>query len=242
MIIYNIKNNFTSFFTAVFYAYSKKNAFITANNNIQLNLNDIIINVEADTEKSDRVINTLKKYDKNIFDDLEILFRSCNEEKYQTAFEYIRLLVNEKQCIRGYLSNPNVIIFNEQIQKVRHEAHRFTGFIRFMENDAGIFYAHFTPDNDITELLIPHFTAKYKKMPFVIHDTSRNILGVYNGNFYKMIKSDKQLTVFISENESKFTQLWKLYYDTVNIAERKNIKLMKSFMPVRYWNNLPEKK
>jgi probable DNA metabolism protein len=241
MTIYNINKGLTEFFTAVFYAYSKKDSIICADNNIQLNLNDEIIDIIAEIDKAERVINFISKYDRSVILDIKMLFRSDDRDIYQIAFDYIKQLVKEKQKIREYLSNPYVILFNEKLKKIWNEVHRFTGFIRFMENDSGIFYSHYQPDYDITELLMPHFISRYKKMPFVIHDTNRNILGMYNGEISKIVKSEQTLTVYLSDNESNFTKLWKLYYDTVNIKERKNTKQMKSYMPVRYWKNMPEK-
>jgi len=241
MIIFNIKKDLTNFFTAVFYAYSVNNARITADKNLQLNLTDAIKDVISENDKAERVIKLLNKYDNSLYYDIETLFRSDDRDIYQIIFDYIKQLIKEKQKIRGYLSNQCVIIFNEKLQKIWHEVHRFTGFIRFMENEAGVFYAHYTPDYDITELLMPHFIARYKQMSFVIHDTSRNILGVFNGEISKIIKTDKPLTVYLSDSEINFAQLWKLYYNTVSIEERKNVKLMKRCMPVRYWENLPEK-
>ena len=241
MIIYNIKKELDDFFTAVFYAYNKKDSLICSDSNIQLNLNNEIIDIKSEKDKADRVINFINKYDKSVIYDIKTLFRSDDKDIYQIIFNYIKQLVNEKQKIREHLSNPYVILFNEKLQKIRYEVHRFTGFIRFMENEAGVFYAHYNPDSNITELLMPHFVSRYKKMPFVIHDTTRNILGLYNGEISKVVKADKPLTVYLSENENNYIDLWKKYYDTVNIEERKNTKLMKNFMPVRYWKNLPEK-
>ena len=241
MTIFSIKKDLTNFFTAVFYAYSKKTPLITADCNLQLNFNDVIIDVTPEADKSERVISLINKYDKYLINDIKTLFRSDEKDIFQTMFNYIKQLVINKKSIREHLSNPCVIIFNEKLCKVLHEVHRFTGFIRFAENEEGIFYAHYTPDNDITELLMPHFISRYKTMAFVIHDTSRNIFGVYNGKISKIIKSDTPITVYLSENECNFAELWKLYYDTVSIEERKNIKLMKNYMPVRYWKNLPEK-
>lgn len=241
MNVYSIDGRVDSFFTAVFDAYKDEHAYITAENDVQLSFLDTIKDIEADQDKSERVRTLIDGYDRELVSDIGTLFRSCDTEKYNTAFRYIRELVKNKASIRGHLSSPAVIDFNETLSKITYEIHRFQGFIRFSETTGGVFYAHYTPDNDITELLMPHFKRRYASQPFVIHDTQRNIIGAYNGQASRIIKSDSQLTVYLSENDGKFTELWKLYYDSVNIQERKNTRLMKAFMPVRYWKNLPEK-
>ena len=50
-----------------------------------------------------------------------------------------------------------------------------------------------------------------------------------------------EATVSFSKNEDAFLSLWQNYYRTVAIKERKNTRLMKNFMPVRYWKFMPEK-
>ena len=42
------------------------------------------------------------------------------------------------------------------------------------------------------------------------------------------------------DEELYFRALWKHFYDTVAIEARYNPKCRMSFMPKRYWNQLPE--
>ena len=42
-------------------------------------------------------------------------------------------------------------------------------------------------------------------------------------------------------SEKLFQELWKSYYDTINIKERKNLKVHMQFLPKRFWKFLPEK-
>ena len=49
------------------------------------------------------------------------------------------------------------------------------------------------------------------------------------------------MTVFMSESEEIFLDLWQQYYKSINIEERKNLRQMRNYMPERYWKNLSEK-
>ena len=40
--------------------------------------------------------------------------------------------------------------------------------------------------------------------------------------------------------DASFRDLWKTYYDSVNIAERANPRLMANHLPQKYWRYLPE--
>ena len=39
---------------------------------------------------------------------------------------------------------------------------------------------------------------------------------------------------------SKDEKLWKEFFNTIGIKERKNLKCQKNFMPKKYWKNIIE--
>ncbi|MEJ7663065.1 MAG: DUF4130 domain-containing protein [Hymenobacter sp.] len=45
----------------------------------------------------------------------------------------------------------------------------------------------------------------------------------------------------LDEREPLFQVLWQAYFDHVNIPERRNLKLHRRHMPLRYWKYLSEK-
>lgn len=240
MKIYLTDGTVTCFFTAVFDCFREKECIITSDPQVQLSFDSEIVHVESDGEKNARVQNTLNKYDRNCADDVVTALRSCDPLKEQTAFEYIKKLVEAKSPINKRLNLTEVIEFNDLIHKVTGETHRLKGFLRFMESSDGALYAPYSPDNDITDLLTAHFAERLKSEKFVIHDIKRRIAGMYDGNEWFIISAG-EAEVYLSEYERAFENLWKKYYTAVNIKERPHEKQMKGYMPVRYWKFLPEK-
>lgn len=230
-----------NFFTAVFDAYSESECVITSDSEIQLTLDSEIIRVETDEEKSQRVQAGIAKCDSEAIDDILLVLRSCDNLKEQTAFEYIKQLLKRKAPIKKAYNLPEVIVFNDTLYKVTGETHRLKGFLRFMESAGGALYAPYSPDNDVTELLMPHFAERLKSERFVIHDLKRKIAGIYNGHEW-IITTAGEAEIYLSEYERAFETLWKKYYKAVNVKERPHEKQMKNYMPVRYWKYLPEKK
>lgn len=86
-----------------------------------------------------------------------------------------------KGSVKKAFNLPEVIDFNNLLYKVTGEIHRLKGLLRFMESSGGVFYAPYSPDNDITEILMLHFTERFKSERFVIHDVKRKIAGMYDG-------------------------------------------------------------
>ena len=240
MKIFVIDGTVTAFFTAVFDAYREKNCVITSNARVQLSFDSEVIRVVGEREKNERVQNAVYKCDRQAVDDIVLALRSGDPSKEQTAFEYLKKLLEIKSPISKMLSLPQVIDFNETVRRVTLEAHRLKGLLRFMESREGVLYAPYSPDNDITDLLMPHFAARYNSEKFVIHDVKRKIAGMYDGNKW-ITGYAGEAEIYLSEYEQAFKNLWKKYYNSVNIKDRPHIKQMKGYMPVRYWKFLPEK-
>ena len=190
---------------------------------VQLSLTEQIIDVQTDLENNKRIITALYKY---------CGYNALCDLKY--AFE-CRKSISEK------FSDPAVMAYYELIKRICLEVHRFKGFVRFSESDRGIFYAHIEPDNDIVDLLIPHFAARFKDIPFAIHDVKRNKLAMHFNGKTKVINPNFAVSVNLGKNEEDYTKLWRTYYNSVCITSRKNHRLMNTFLPVRYHKHLTEK-
>ena len=239
MNIYLTDGTMIGFYTAVFDAW-KTGGKITSDGNIQLGIGDTLIKVLADEEKFIRVRRRIDQTDRYAAGDVDLALRSNLTEREQAAFDYIRLLIEYGRPIRKMLAERPVMKLNDLIYKVLHELDKQRGFIRFKETAEGILYAPYSPDNDITDLLAKHFKARLGALRFVIHDLGRAKAAVSNGQNWIMVNAERA-EISLSESEAGFEKLWKEYYRNVNISERKNEKLMRASMPVRYWKFLPEK-
>ena len=50
----------------------------------------------------------------------------------------------------------------------------------------------------------------------------------------------KELNLNINDNELEIESLWKSFFNTIGIKERKNYKTQRNFMPKRYWKYMIE--
>ncbi|MBO5889580.1 MAG: TIGR03915 family putative DNA repair protein [Clostridia bacterium] len=237
-MIYIIDNDLNSLYSAIFLAYSEKQFNVKVySKNAQLTLFDEVKKVKTDTEKAKRVETLLKKILKGNYSDIKLAFRSGLGDKNSIIFNYLIETINANKDISENFSNTSVLEFYEIVNKVKKEIHHLKGFIRFSKTNNGIYYAKFLPDNDVCDLILPHFKARYKSMPFILHDYKFNKLCAYNGKDSKIVnKKISPLTV-----SDDINLLFKTYYDSVNIIDRKNLRLMKNYLPKRYHVNMPEK-
>lgn len=210
---------------------------------VQCGLLDEIVTIKTDSEKAERVYKCLKNCKtKYLVSDFNLTFRSGEKKRFKVLFDYLNVAISNKNIdVSKAFALPEIQAFTDLKNRIYTETHRFKGFLRFMETEKGFYYACYEPDNDITELLVPHFTARLQS-PFIIHDIKRNILALCDGKRYKILNGgDNGVTVFMSESEEIFLDLWQQYYKSINIEERKNLRQMKNYMPERYWKNLSEK-
>ena len=210
---------------------------------VQCGLLDEIVTIKTDNEKAERVYKCLKNCKtKYLVSDFNLTFRSGEKSRFKVLFDYLNIAISNKNIdVSKAFALPEIQAFTDLKNRIYTEMHRFKGFLRFMETEKGFYYACYEPDNDITELLVPHFTARLQS-PFIIHDIKRNILALCDGKRYKILNGgDNGVTVFMSESEENFLDLWQQYYKSINIEERKNLRQMRNYMPERYWKNLSEK-
>ncbi len=120
------------------------------------------------------------------------------------------------------------------------ECHKLKGLLRFMEVGNNIYYASIHPDNNIIEPLGHHFIKRLPTQNFIIHDKVRNVCFLYNCQEYKIIDSANLNIPKITKEEEKYQELWKLFFQTISIKERKNAKCQMQFMPKKYWQDLIE--
>lgn len=128
-------------------------------------------------------------------------------------------------------------------QYVSHEAHKLKGFVRFKELENNILYAEIEPNNDVLLILSNHFKKRLKNEYWIIKDIKRGILSIYDKkNYYLVLEENLTLTSKLSIQEVQIENLWKSFYKTIGIKERKNDKCRRNFMPKKYWKYIIEVK
>ena len=227
------------FLTAFVAAFSDEHALVTSRQT-QLALGQEPLFITTDPVKAQKARERLLSFDKYCMKDLRLLLRSGEEDCEQAAFFYLRFLAKTRRPVKRQLHIPEVFDTVEKMRRVGLEIHRFHGFIRFMETESGALYAPFSPDNDICELLVPHFRARFPQLSFVLHDVKRKKAAVYDGEHVFVEPLDKA-EIVLSGDEQSWQALWKRYYAAVNIPSRERLKQMRGYMPARYWDLLTEK-
>jgi len=208
-----------------------------------------VLHIITDEKRAGRVLNGLrKKLSAAGIQRLYIAHMAEMEQEESTLIGFIRYVFDSDQNIEEDYGNKYVMRLSEIIKMVRREKHRMEAFVRFQKLKDEIFYSAIEPDFNVLPLLIRHFKSRYADQKWIIYDVKRGY-GVYYDlhdtqyislDFLEGSKPDNAIAAF-NEDEQIYQRLWKNYFNSVNIASRKNTKLHLRHIPRRYWRHLTEK-
>ncbi len=133
-------------------------------------------------------------------------------------------------------------VVNTLFKAVKHlirESHLFKGFLRFSVVN-NVLVAEIEPKNYVLPLLLPHFRDRYPEERFLIYDKTHGMGLVYRPYQAAVIPLAELELPQPDAAEQTFRELWRLFYDTIEIPGRHNPRCRRSQMPKRYWKNLTE--
>lgn len=242
-VIYLYDGSFEGLLTAVFDCYLNHELplDIEPSFNGQLSLDSEYRNIETDTEKARRVADKIitcaggRAYRHMYYTHL-----SEYEHREINIFGYVQMCLKFGKAADNHLTSSCVDFVLNASQRTGHEAHKYTGFVRFSELDSGVFYGEIEPVHNVLPILAEHFRKRYSGMAFLLHDVKRQLCVVYNGKSCVIRETEGLPRLSYSENEAQYRSLWKLFYNTVEIKPRHNEKCRMTLMPKRYWRHMTE--
>ncbi|HAA26032.1 MAG TPA: hypothetical protein DCE11_07950 [Ruminiclostridium sp.] len=242
-MIYLYDGSFEGLLTCVFEAYASKTAdisIIPQKDHTPSFLEEERV-IETDMEKFRRVYESVSKKISPLAQ--KVIYKvwlSEDENSSNLIYKFLRIGYKIGGKVVNYIQDPAVNRVMELNKAVGREAHRFLGLLRFREVHKGIFYAEYEPQYNITVLIAPHFAKRLACQPFLIHDRKRNICAVFNGRELVMTDETPSIPERSTVTEDQYSELWKAFFRSVAIKERRNPRAQMGFMPKKYWKYLTE--
>lgn len=168
-------------------------------------------------------------------------FLAEQPKREQKLLAYIRRAFLLKKEFLHHLSEPAVWEVRRWAAKTGNERHKLLGLLRFRELTDGMLYARLAPDCNVVSVMAPHFARRLSGETWVIHDVRRHFGVLYRKGELSTVEIPETLQdIELSDTEEALTSLWKRYYTTIAIKERRNAELRRQFMPKKYWPYLIE--
>lgn len=244
MLVYVYDGSFQGLLTSVYDAYYA-GVFpdrIDCSTNMQYNILDKYEYITTDADKSNKVYCSI--YEKISSDALKRVYNVYLSETYDSGtiiYRYLKFGWRVGGKVDQYLADDRVFRVHEISQRVEFETHKMLGFVRFKLLEGNMFYAPVRPDNNVIELLAPHFAERFSDQYWIIHDIRRDVAVLYNKSDWLITDFTVEQLPAINRDEEGYQKLWKEFFNTIAITSRKNPKLQRQFMPKRYWRYLTEK-
>lgn len=244
MITYIYDGSFEGLLSSIyeaFYANIKPTEIVTKERFIENFLAEKIY-IKTDFNKSKAVYDAIEK-------------KISSESLKRVLYAYLSELPNSEILILKYLqlgfktgrdvdlnlANEDVLNMDKIYIRVGKEIHRIIGLLRFKKIENDILYAPIEPDHNVIALVAPHFKERLSSENFIIHDTKRGIAVFYNKKEWVVKDIENPDPYLVREVEESYEDLWKVYFNSISIKGKTNIKLQKRNMPMRYWKYLTEK-
>lgn len=241
MTYYTCKCKWEDMLTCIYDAWSSKkghqNIKLLLEPVEQYTLFDEYIHVEADLTKVSKLMDAVN---------LKISTYFYHAMMYTALAYESDVLDNIYRCmILGFAYGPGVlnmvqyrdIMRNQQIRtRLGKEINRFQEFLRFHQIENDFYVAHFEPKSRIVIALGPIFEDRMPSENWMIIDDVHKeaVIHPKDESFYIRQLSDDEYER-LSETEKindEFTDLWKAFFNTIAIEERRNEKCQRNLYPI----------
>lgn len=181
-------------------------------------------------------------------DELEamaLVHASASSDRHRLLFAYLRDTLRAGRSIAADAARPQVLAVRKLRDRVSLEIDRFLGFTRFRRVAGDRWYAPVNPDADIVGFIGPHFAHRFPDEALVVHDVNRDVAFWSSRGTCGIA----DLAGFPAEVRSRLSadcepgaeELWRTYFAAIANPERKNPRLQRKLMPVRYREFLVER-
>lgn len=167
-------------------------------------------------------------------------FLSGQEDKELILLRFLHYAFGVGPGALRQLGRPEVAEANGLVRSVEWEAEKLRGFVRF-EESGGMLGGVIHPKNHVLPLLRPFFCSRIGGEDFLIYDASHGEVLFHQAGKTRLEKLEAPLALPEPDAaESEYQKLWKQFYETLSIAERRNERCRRTHCPKRFWADMTE--
>lgn len=201
----------------------------------------------ADNEKAFKVARTLReRLGEEEYGFIYQASLSKDRDKADAIYRVVVMALSRerKGPISHNLRDPFVCKVFELSRNVGNEAHRYLGFVRFVELKNNILCAVIEPENQILPIITEHFSDRLPGENFMILDKTHGMMAVHEarGHWGLVVGEIPDLEQMgqVSHNELEFQRLWKGFCKSIAIKERTSKRLQQQFLPLKCRTHMTE--
>lgn len=212
---------------------------------------DNVVRLDTDTQQALRLFTYLKSLRNEAVQFAMDAFLSEEQGVGIHLYWMVRECLNKGSEATRFYTHDSIRYLEQLSRKVKHEAHRFTGLIRFRVLADGLLYAPFEPDCNVIGHCADHFVRRLRNRRWLLHDVRRDYALYWDGESLQPADMGEKFTQEVrlhgeipaaerSQEEEYYQNLWQSFHKTIANTGRINEGLQRQFMPRRYWKYLVE--
>lgn len=241
-IIYLCEDTPDGIFTAVYDAWAAHipdgRLSIQAERYHEMQLFADYVYVQTDLEKAVKVARSVRaKIGQEAYDMIYKASLSYEKDKIDTIYRFLKLGFRYSGSVVEMHGNDVVCRLYELGRNVGNEAHFFREFVRFHESEEGILISRIRPKNQVLPMLAYHFSDRFPEEHFVILDEVHE-MGLFHekGRQWYLAPLERAALdrIWTHRRISEYEGLWKTFFRTIAIEERKNYKCQRNMCALRY--------
>ena len=203
----------------------------------QASLFDEYIHVEYEPEIFDIVVRSIQsKIGTEAYRSVYYATLSAEEDALDAAYRFLIAGFKQGKSVMNQLTNPAVMRMMEIRRRVGNEAHYFVEFARFVSLDGELYICHLEPKSDVIWLVAEHFSDRMPSENWMIIDVSRSYAVIHplDGENYvrRLTKEEMDRLERTEDMKDEYTTLWKTFFDSIAIRQRKNDSCQRNHMPI----------
>ncbi len=238
-------------FTGIYEAYALRREHerihIQVGEEENLRLFAVYMEIQPDQGKAAKVAETInRRLGGEAYLDICRALACEDGQKGEAVYKMVvcGLKMKDGREIMGNLANPYVHKVFELARFTRNEVHHWKEFLRFQELENGILFSRIGPKCNVLTFLAPHFADRLPLLDFIIYDEKRGIFAVHpkSKEWYLVTARDfeEEKIAPYSEGELEYQELFAFFCHKIAIKERKNLKLQRNMMPLRFQEYMVE--
>lgn len=194
--------------------------------------------VTLDREHADRIGNMLERFRPGTTARYYTAWLSRDEHVEELMLAVTRVAIKHKAdpfALRQYRA---VSELDRLAVRVGNEAHRMLQFVRFVKLKDRVYAADIRPEFEVLPLIGGHFHSRFRDVAFMIRDLNHEQAILSNPREWYITPLPENNPPLHSDGE--YETMWKMYFDTIAIEQRRNPKLQQHFVPKKYRSTLTE--
>lgn len=201
--------------------------------------------VPLETWKAERVAAKIKNFMSE--EAYVYLYRASlhkSPERADRILRFIALGLSHGRRTLKMLQNPAVYEIFQMNRYVGNEAHFLVEFMRFEKLPSGIYYGKTGPENQVLELVAVHFADRFPDMDWLIYDEKHKSAAVHSKQgrwiIQKQVAQEEISRLKGDRHGDIYTGMWKTFFETIAIEERRNPACQRNMLPLRYRKYMTE--